>query len=161
MSAKKILAVAVLSVFLVGGSQAVSFAGGHCGKSSSCSGAKHKMCDKFFWKLKKLMVWQDDLGLSAEQVEQLKALKWSTKRAAIEHKAQADMLKVDIKSELYKDAIDLDKVNTLIDEKYEVKKAKSKLFARGFAEMKSILGPEKLAAAKKRMRAQKAGHCAK
>jgi len=62
----------------------------------------------------------------------------------IKKKADIDIIKVDARSLLYEDEIDLKAVNALIDQKYDIKKAKAKKIAESYAQLKKILSKEQL-----------------
>lgn len=132
--------IAGLSVMLVAlsvssASWAYGGRGGHCGKSFGGGGLK----EMFFFKAHKVLQMEKELGLSAEQVEAVKSLKLDTKKSLIRSGAELDILKIDLYSQLKKDAADTASVEKLIDQKYEIKKAKAKLIAGSYAKLKSSL----------------------
>ncbi|MBN1688825.1 MAG: hypothetical protein JW893_06960 [Candidatus Omnitrophica bacterium] len=88
---------------------------------------------------------QEALGLSDEQLDVIKKLKWDLKKEMIKQTAEIDVLEVDIDAALYEDTVDMEKVGGLIDQKYEYKKAKAKTIAGAVAELKKILTEEQLA----------------
>ena len=94
-------------------------------------------------KMHMIMKNQEELGLSDEQVEKIRALKLDTKKKVIMQKAEIEVLAVDIKAKLWwGDPVDMEAVNKLIDQKYEIKKGKAKNLAGAIAELKKILTEE-------------------
>lgn len=108
-------------------------------------GRGSNMQGKFFQKFGKIMKNQEALGLSDEQLDVIKKLKWDLKKEMIKQTAEIDVLEVDIDAALYEDTVDMEKVGGLIDQKYEYKKAKAKTIAGAVAELKKILTEEQLA----------------
>ncbi len=97
------------------------------------------MKERFFKKAHMILKHQEELALSEETTEATLALKLKTKKEIIKKQAEIDLIAVDIKSELYADAIDLDRLNGLIDAKYAVKAEKAKAIAAAYAELKAQL----------------------
>jgi hypothetical protein len=94
---------------------------------------------KFFDKVRLALKNQEELRISDEQYEKLKTLKTNTKKDLIKRKAEIDIIGVDIKSKLWEDAIDTKSINKLIDQKYELKKAKTKALVEAYAAFQNIL----------------------
>jgi hypothetical protein len=94
---------------------------------------------KFVNKVRLALKNQEELGLSDEQYEKLKTLKMNTKKDLIKRKAEIDIIGVDIKGKLCEDPIDKKSINKLIDQKYELKKAKAKALVEAYAMFQSIL----------------------
>ena len=97
---------------------------------------------KVFYKAYFLLKNQEELGLTDEQVEKIKDLKHKSKKELIKKEAEIDVLAVDIKAELYKDTVDRDALDALIDSKYELKKSKAKYLVETYAGLKGILTEE-------------------
>lgn len=87
-------------------------------KASYDHGKTHKKSteDKFFKKVKMIYLYQDELNVTDKQLDQITALKITLKKDLITKKAEVDVIKVDIKSLLYEDEIDVRAVNKLIDQ---------------------------------------------
>lgn len=98
--------------------------------------------DKLFRKAHFILKNQEELGLSDEQVKKIKNLKLEAKKDLIKKKAEIDVIAVDIKAKMWEDAVDTEAVNKLIDQKYELKKAKTKSLMEAYAALKSILTEE-------------------
>jgi hypothetical protein len=126
--------IIVLSCFLVTSSYADSY------KKSRHHG--YSLDKKFVSKVRLALKNQDELGLSDEQYEKIKTLKLNTKKDLIKRKAEIDIIGVDIKGKLYEDSIDKKSINKLIDQKYELKKAKAKALVDAYAEFQNILNDE-------------------
>ncbi len=97
---------------------------------------------KFSYKARFILENKKELGLSDEQVKKIKDLKIKTKKDLIRKKAELDILALDIKGELWKGTIDTDRVNKLIDKKYELKKERAKSSVNTYVALKSILTNE-------------------
>lgn len=95
--------------------------------------------DTFSQKIHFIMANSDEIGLSAEQLEKIHALKYNVKKGVIKNDAEIDTLALDIKEALGKDNIDLSAVNSLIDKKYAVKAQKTKDIVAACADLKIIL----------------------
>jgi Spy/CpxP family protein refolding chaperone len=85
---------------------------------------------------------KEELKVSDEQIAKIKELKIAYKKEMVQKKADIKVKGIDIKALLWEDDIDLAKVNGLIDEKYDMKKEKSKLKLSTYVHMKNILNKE-------------------
>jgi len=95
--------------------------------------------EKFFHKAHMILWNKDELGLSEEQTDQIAALKREAKKDIIRKSAEIDILKIDIRSKLYDNPVDVTAIHALIDQKYEIKKAKSKALVNALAKLKASL----------------------
>jgi len=91
-----------------------------------------------------MYVYQDKLKLTDEQLDQIKDLKVALKKDLIRKKAEVKVIKIEIHSLMYEKEIDLAAINKLIDQKYEIKKAKSKMVVDSCVKLKKILTEEQL-----------------
>jgi len=136
---KKIITITLLSVFVA---VVICVYPGY-GRMDGCGGGYKKgFEDKFMWKAHMALMNQDKLGLSDEQTDRIKDLKIATKKNIILKSAQIEVLGIDIKAALWEDTIDTEKVNALVDQKYELKKQKTKELIAAMAEFKTILTAE-------------------
>ena len=154
MSRKILLIIAMVLTF--GLIQSVSFAdcgSRECGKKdckykpSECGkkDCKDKPLDKkVLKKLHMIFNHQDELGISDDQLAKIKELKIALKKDLIQKEADIDLVKVDVRSALYEDEINLAAVNKLIDQKYEAKKSKSKQVVSTLAQLKKILTKDQM-----------------
>lgn len=85
---------------------------------------------------------QKTLGLSGAQVRKIESLENRALKDSITKRAQIKMIAVDIRAEMRKDDINTRKVNKLIDQKYAVKKAKTKSLINTYAALKGLLTAE-------------------
>ena len=97
---------------------------------------------KFFQKVHLAFKNQEELGLSDKQYEKIRTLKMDTKKDLIKRKAEIDTIAVDIKSKLWGDSIDKESIYKLIDQKYELKKARAKAIIDACDTFKNILTDE-------------------
>lgn len=105
---------------------------------------KDSIKDKFFKKIKMMYVYQDEIGLSDEQMDKIKAIKIDLKKDLIMKKAQIQVIMVDVKAALYEDEINVEAVSALVDKKYEIKKAKMKKLIQAYADVKKILTQDQM-----------------
>ena len=117
-------------------------------KGSSC-GSKKCLEEKLYHKAHTFLIYEEELGLTEEKVKKIKELKHETKKELIRSKADIEIIAVDIWAELYNNPIDVDAVNKLIDQKYEIKKAKTKALIQALATLKATLSEEQYATMKK------------
>ncbi len=127
--------------------------GGHGGGSCSrCGGGWGMKQDdfksKFFFKAHMLLESGKELGLSEDQLKAIRDLKIDVKKSLIRQEAEIDVLKLEIMNQMYQEKVDAAAVNKLIDEKYELKKAKTKGIVDALLKLKGMLSAEQLAKAK-------------
>jgi len=143
MQMKKNLMVAIALVLAFGLMQSVSFADkGY--KHGERVYQKKSIKGKFFKVVRLIYLYQDELKVNDEQLDQIKELKVALKKSLIQKKADIKVIKVDIRSLLYEDEVDVDAANKLIDQKYEIKKAKAKEVVESYAKLKKILTKEQM-----------------
>ena len=95
---------------------------------------------------------KDELKLSDNQITGIKNLKVNAKKNLIRKKAEIDVISVDIKSKLWDETIDVSGINKLVDQKYDLKKEKTKSLIAAYAELKKILSKEQKEILKELMR---------
>lgn len=98
--------------------------------------------EKFLKKAHFFLKNQEELELSDEQIEKIKDLKIKTQKDIIRKDAELEILALDLQSGLWKDTINIDVVNKLIDKKYDLKKGKAKSLVDAYAALKDILTEE-------------------
>lgn len=116
--------------------------GGHGMHGKWGKGGDEGLDKKFFMKAHFIIENAGEIGLSADKVEAIKALKIETKKSMIRQDAEIEVAKIDIKSALYNYPIDVDAVNKLVDQKYELKKAKAKAAVAALAKLKGELSKD-------------------
>jgi hypothetical protein len=109
-----------------------------------CKKMKHKdnLEEKVFKKAHMIMKNKDELRLSENQITEIKKIKVNAKKDLIRKKAEIDVISVDIKSRLWDETIDVSGINKLVDQKYDLKKEKTKSLIAAYAELKKILSEE-------------------
>lgn len=109
-------------------------------------GKKHKkgLFEKVLHKAHFMLKNGKALELTDAQIEMIHDLKSEVKKTQIEMSSQVKLLKVDIHRELSRNPVNVEKVNSLIDQKYEVKKKLAKTMVAKLVELKSILNEEQM-----------------
>lgn len=138
---KKLLSMFILATFLM---TPVALAGGYGGECSACGGhySKYKksgMEDKFYMKAHFIMKHADEIGLSDEAKQDIKDLKMNLKKNLIRKEAEIDVLKIDIKAAMKDYPIDGAELQSLIDQKYTIKKEKASDIANAYTSLKNGL----------------------
>lgn len=108
-------------------------------------GHKHSLEHKFNMKVKFILLHQDELNMSDEQVEVIKKIKMDLKKSMIRQKAEIEGIMVDFYSALHQDPIDIEAINALIDQKYEVKKIKMRGIVEAITNIKGNMSSEQRA----------------
>ncbi|MCA9393008.1 MAG: Spy/CpxP family protein refolding chaperone [Candidatus Omnitrophica bacterium] len=127
-------AITALSFALLSGT--VAEAGSQCkkcDKAEKCKIAKLKDTAMMLWKHK------DALGLTDEQMKDLKKIKHAAIKDMIRLQADVDITKVDINAAMWDAQIDPGKVSKLIDTKYGSKSNIAKRYVQALADMQSVL----------------------
>lgn len=100
--------------------------------------------DKIFKKMHIALKEKAELGLSDAQLEKIIDLKVSAKKDYTMKKAEIKNTKLDLKVQLMKDEIDIRKVNSLIDKKYDIKAQKAKALIEAYVELKDVLSEKQM-----------------
>lgn len=140
---RKHLIVTITLVLAIGLMLSVSFAEKGSGPDRERY-HKESIDEKLFKKVKMIYLYQDELNVNDKQLDQIKELKITLKKDLIKKKADIDIVQVDIRSLLYEDEVDVEAVNKLIDQKYEIKKTKVKKVVKSYAQLKKILTKEQI-----------------
>ena len=111
--------------------------------------------DLFFHKSHLMLRHEQELGLSDEQVERVKAIMAETRKRLIRDEADIDVLDVDLMRELHKPTVDVQATRSILDKQYEAKKARAIALAQSIADLKATLTPEQHAKLKGLYRATK------
>lgn len=119
----------------------------------SCCKAESKqekagLSDKFFHKAHFILEHAKDLSLSETQIQQIKQLKMSVKKTKIQSAADIDLLMLDIGGLMKEYPTNTEALTGLIDQKYEIKRAKARSFAEAYAQLKNGLSEEQHTALK-------------
>ncbi len=129
----------VLLMAMVSGlSTAYANHGGGHGSYGKSDGLEKKFCMKAHM----IVEHADELGLSQEKVDAIKALKTETKKSLIRQDAEIEIIGMDIEEGLHAYPVNVEAVNKLVDQKYELKKAKTKALVEAIAKLKSQLSQD-------------------
>lgn len=111
----------------------------------SRGGYGHKGGDfesKFFLKAHLILENEGELGLTDTQKEEIRALKHNVKKSMVKQNAEIEILGLDISEQMHGTAIDLAAVNILVDQQYELEKAKAKSLILAITKLKQTLTEE-------------------
>lgn len=133
---KRFLVLPLLAFFLIFSLATCIAQADGCGKGK---GGYKGLDEKIFFKAGFLLKNQEELALTDKQIEQIKELKFATKRELVKKDAEIDLVKIDIKEKLYEDKVNVNEVNSLVDKKYDLKKAKAKYLVKQYADLKGVL----------------------
>jgi Spy/CpxP family protein refolding chaperone len=111
------------------------FAGGRAGDKKS----GWDLDGKFYTMSGMIVKNAEELGLSEQQKEAVKEKKYALKKALVQSKAEIDLVCIDISKELWKDKIDVNAVNALVDKKYQLKADKTKAVIGAYGDLKNSL----------------------
>jgi len=94
---------------------------------------------KFMHKARWILGNSGALGLSDQQVQAVKDLKTSVKKSLVKQDADIELVGVDVGANLKEKKIDVNATNSLLDKKYDLKKARAKSLVKALADLKGIL----------------------
>ncbi len=146
-----IITLVVVSLVLSVAGPSVAGEKGGCSCKKGDKPRQEKMDEMVFHKAHMLLMHQEEMGLSDEQVSKIKSLKIGLKKDLIMRKAEIEIIGVDIKALLWEDSIDTEKVNILLEKKYQLKEKKAKALVKAMADLKAMLTPEQRDMCKKSM----------
>ena len=95
--------------------------------------SKMGFSDKLFYKFHMILMNRRELDLSDEQYDEIKKLKFETKRAYVRQKAEIEYRALEIKEKLWEDVVDVKAIEPLIEKKYKLKMEKSKMLVEAYA----------------------------
>jgi len=98
--------------------------------------------EMYFHKVMFLLSQKEELDLKDEQVQAIKDIKYEIKKKLIESEPQLKLAVLDMKEELRKDKVNMDRLNALIDVRMEAKKALAKAVLKAMVDTMSLLTPE-------------------
>ena len=132
MKTKILIMVGLLFLF-----PSVTAFAGHCGHEGDMP-----FSGKFMMKAKFLIHNQDALGLTDDQVRTIRDLKYEAAKQMIENQAKIQTTELDLKKEMHQDAVNLDKINTLLDMQADAQKALSKSSVKALVDVMNVLTPD-------------------
>ena len=118
------------------------------GKDYKYCPLKSGLDSKFLHKAHFIAENAKDIGLSDQQADGIRNLKSGVKKEIIKRDAEINAIGVDIHDQLRQRPINADTVNALVDQKYELKKAKTKYVVGALAQLKASLSDEQYEAMK-------------
>jgi Spy/CpxP family protein refolding chaperone len=83
-----------------------------------------------------------ELGLGEDKVEAIKNLQLETKKMTIRQDAEIEIACLEAMTKLHAYPIDVDAVNKLVDQKYDLKKTEAKNLVASLAKLKGMLTKE-------------------
>lgn len=149
----------ILSILLV---PAVALAGHHggscdmksgcpmskCGGQSDCDKSACPIAGKILKKAEFFLDNADEIGLSKEQVKQIKDIKHMTKKDAIFGEAGMKAFYLDMKAKLHEEKVDVEGMNKLIEDATAEMSKGAKKSVQSYAELKAVLSEEQMTKAK-------------
>ncbi|OGW79250.1 MAG: hypothetical protein A3G33_00170 [Omnitrophica bacterium RIFCSPLOWO2_12_FULL_44_17] len=138
---KKKLTGACLGIFVLamGISMANVYAYDFRHSKQKCGGEIDGM---FYKKAHMILENYSELGIPEETVEKTKNLQLETNKAVIRQNAEIEIVSLDLAAKLHEYPVDVETVNKLVDQQYELKKAKAKSVVGAITQLKSILTKE-------------------
>jgi len=112
--------------------------GGQC----RFGGGGDRLGGMFFKKAHTILENKDALGLTADKAAEIKGLQLETAKAIIKQRAEIATVSVDLRSKLHEDPVNIEAVNKLVDQQFDLKKAKTKTMVEAFAKLKGLLTQE-------------------
>jgi Spy/CpxP family protein refolding chaperone len=111
--------------------------GGDCDSKSGCP-----IAGKFNKKAKMILANKSELGLSAEQVQTIEALKSDVEKGEIRQMADMQIFMVDMTNKLQEDTVDVEGLNAMIDKGSAAMSQSAKEMVASYAKLKAVLTPE-------------------
>lgn len=125
------------------GQKQCAVAGGHGEEEYPCP-----IINKIMKKAHFLLENWEEIGLSPEQVDTIKALKLQAKKSMIRGGADMEIMMLDMKSKLSEDVLDVEGLNAMIDEGMAQMTQSAKAGVDTYAKLKAVLTPEQVEKAK-------------
>jgi len=116
---------------------------GSCEKAGGCP-----ITEKFMKKAHFFLENHAEIGLSDEQVSKIKTMKMDMKKHMIRTKAEHKIFMLDLKSKLGEPVLDVEGINTMIDQSMVGMATGAKSTVAAIAELKSVLTEDQMTKAK-------------
>lgn len=126
--------VVVLSLVLASS----AFAGGKYGGKKGAP----DLDEKFYMMSGMIVKNASELGMSEEQKDAVMEKKYALKKDLVRRNAEIELVCIDLSRELWKESVDADVVNALVDKKYQLKADKTKAVVNAYAGLKNSLTEE-------------------
>ena len=117
--------------------------------------------DKCYQEVMFILKNSDELGLSDQQKTDIMEQKYAMQKNQINKKAEIDLVAVDLKKELWKEDVDVNAVNALIDQKYQLKAQRQKDIIGTSVAIKNSLTAEQREKVKEMKQEMRRGRCGK
>lgn len=132
---------------------------GQCAMSSSECPKSSQQCEKsdespcpiaktFFKKAHFLLDSQKEIGLSEEQINQIKALKLEVKKRMIRQAAEMQVFALEIEAKMHQPVVDVEGLNAMIDQAFTGSAQGAKAGIADYAALKALITEEQMAKAK-------------
>jgi Spy/CpxP family protein refolding chaperone len=130
-----VVALSVSSAYAHGG----GFSEGH---KKGGAGKDDKLAMMFAHKAHFIVENAAELGLGEDKVDAIKNLQLETKKMTIRQDAEIEITCLEAMTKLHAYPIDVDAVNKLVDQKYDLKKTETKNLVAAIAKLKGMLTKE-------------------
>ena len=153
---KSFLALSIAALLVLGSLAAVPASayahgdgceGSHCAMMQHEGGKEHGGCPiaaKFFKKAHHLLENQQELGLSDQQVSDIKALKFTMKKSEIQNAAAMQIFMLDVEQKLSEPKVDTAAISALIDSQAAAMASSAKESVGAYTKLMGILTPEQV-----------------
>ncbi len=140
---KALLASLIIAGMVMANTTTVQAWSGKKGGCMKCA-SKAEKCkiSKLKKKVKPLWKNQAELGITDDQLKQIKEIKHAAIKEMIQLKADKDIIMVDLKSAMKSPSINVGQVNSMIDAKYATKVKTAKTFVKALADIQQVLTEE-------------------
>lgn len=120
-----------------------------CGKEKDCDGeGECPIAAKLMKKAKFFLSNKNEIGLTDDQVSQIKAIKSATKKSMIRSKAEMEIFQMDLMDKMSEPVLDLEGLNATIDQASAGWGTGAKATLADYAKLKAILNEGQMAKAK-------------
>lgn len=114
-----------------------------CEKSGGCP-----IIGKFMKKAHFFLSHADEIGLSDDQVKQIKAMKTEMQKTSIRQAAEMQVFMLDIEAKLHEDTVDVEGINAMMDKGGAGMTEGGKAAVLAYAKLKAVPTPAQYAKAK-------------
>lgn len=126
--------------------------GADCGKGDcdkgDCDTNQCPIVSKIMKKAKFFLKNQKEIGLSEDQVAQIKAIKMDTKKSSLRQSAEMEIFKMDIEDKLSDPKLDVEGLNSMLDQASSGWGTGAKASVATYVKLKAVLNEQQMAKAK-------------
>ena len=134
------------------GNKQCSLSQSQCSAHQGCSkGADKNQCPvigKFMKKAKFLLSNQEEIGLSEEQIRNIKALKVDVKKLLVRQTAEMEVFNIDLYAKMSEPKVDVEGINAMIDAATVGMVQETKTVVEKYAQLKAVLSDDQWVKAK-------------